>query len=205
MSTTAAQPPTVGACGMPPEPVTRLTVEQYHEMARAGILPASAPLELLEGWLVRKMTKDPPHALSVGCTGDALVSVVGTRRHVRTESPITTADSEPEPDLTVVRGVRRDYVDRHPGPAEVELVVEVADTSLDRDRRWKKTLYAVQGIPVYWIINLVDRQIEVFTRPTGPHAQPDYADCRFFRDGEQIPVVLDGIEVGRFAVADLLP
>jgi Uma2 family endonuclease len=118
---------------------------------------------------------------------------------------VTTADSEPEPDVAVIRGLREDYVARHPGPEDVGLLVEVAEASLDRDRGWKKRIYAAAEIPVYWIVNLVDREIEVFTRPSGPSDQPDYGTRQVFLPGDQVPVVLDGNEVGWIAARDLLP
>jgi len=196
---------TTDRLAVPPEPVLPLTVEQYHEMARAGILLDSDPIELLEGWLVGKMTKDPPHTLSVGCTFDCLRQLVGPEWHVRTEGPVTTGDSEPEPDVSVVRGRRRDFAERHPGPNDVVLLVEVADASLERDRGWKKRIYAAARIPVYWIVNLIDRQVEVSTQPSGPGEQPAYTTGQVFSATDSVPVVLDGKEVGRIAVSELLP
>ena len=205
MTLATVDPHVLPVCGIPPEPVLALTIGQYHEMLRAGILENGAPTELLEGWLVRRMTKDPPHTLSVGCACDAMAEVVGADWHVRNEGPVTTGDSEPEPDVSVVRGHRRDYARRHPGPDDVGLLIEVADPSLDRDRGWKKQIYASARIPVYWIVNLVDRQVEVFTNPSGPCLRPDYAASQVYRPGQQVPVVLDGQEVGVIAVDELLP
>jgi Uma2 family endonuclease len=206
MVTTAMVEPSVGlTLGIPPEPVLPLSVLQYHEMTRTGILESGAPFELLEGWLAKKMTKDPPHTLSHGCTFDALSALVGLGWHVRKEDPVTTDDSEPEPDVSIVRGRRRDYADRHPGPADVALLIEVADASLARDRGWKKRLYAAARIPVYWIVNLVDRQVEVCTEPSGPCHRPDYSVTDVYRAGQSVPVVLDGHLVGQVAVEELLP
>jgi len=84
-------------------------------------------------------------------------------------------------------------------------VVEVADASLNRDRTIKKRLYAAAGIAVYWIVNLVDSQVEVYTDPTGPGQQPDYRQRRDFDRAATVPVVIEGKEVGRLAVRDLLP
>ena len=80
--------------------------------------------------------------------------------------------NEPEPDLSVVRGESDDYTDHHPGPADIALVVEVADSSLSRDRGEKRDNYARAGIPVYWIVNLVGRQLEVSSNPTGGATLP---------------------------------
>lgn len=205
MSVAAALPPARECFAVPPEPVLQFTVDQYHQMARTGVLQDGEPLELLEGWLVNKMTKCPPHSLATFETRRVLEQLVREGWFVDTQEPITTRDSEPEPDVSVIRGCRRDYADHHPGPHDVGLLVEVADTSLDRDRGWKKRIYAAAGISVYWLVNLVDRQVEVFTDPSGPGERPEYGTCRVFLPGDQVPVVLDGDEWGRIAVADLLP
>jgi putative restriction endonuclease len=85
------------------------------------------------------------------------------------------------------------------------LIAEVADSSLRRDRGWKKRLYARARVAVYWIVNLVDRQIEVYTEPTGPVKRPDYRQRADYKPGDKVPVVLDGREVARLAVNDILP
>ena len=81
-------------------------------------------------------------------------------------------DSEPEPDATVVSGTPRDYTYRHPVPTDISLIVEVADSSLQRDRQQKRRIYARNGIPIYWIVNVVDRVIEVHSSPSGPDRRP---------------------------------
>jgi Uma2 family endonuclease len=136
---------------------------------------------------------------------DALAAVSANWLARASGRAVTTRDSEPEPDVSVVRGRRRDYADRHPGPEDVALLVEVADTSLERDRGWKKRIYAAAGIPCYWIVNLIDGQVEVHAQPSGPGEQADYAAHQVYRRGDRIPVVLDGAEAGTIAVDDLLP
>jgi len=205
MSVVTGQPLASNRLAVPPEPVLTLTVEQYHEMARAGILLDGDPIELLEGWLVNKMTKHPPHSVATSETRRALDQLVPAGWSVDAQEPITTDDSEPEPDISVIRGRRRDFADHHPGPDEVGLLIEVADTSLERDRGWKKRIYAAARIPVYWIVNLIDRQVELFTKPTGSGQQSDYASQQVFQAPDAVPVVLDGEEVGEIAVNDLLP
>jgi Uma2 family endonuclease len=115
------------------------------------------------------------------------------------------ATSEPEPDVAVVRGSDDDYSDHHPGPEDVPLLVEVADTSLRRDRGFKKAIYAKARIAVYWIVNLIDRRVEVYTQPTGPAAAPDYGQHQDFGETDQVPLVIEGREVARIAVSELLP
>jgi Uma2 family endonuclease len=190
---------------IPDVPIYRLSVAQYHAMARAGILQECAPVELLEGWLVPKMTQNPPHVLTAGLIQDALAGLLPAVWHVRAGNPVTTADSEPEPDLAVIRGARRDYRERHPGPQDTELAVEVADTSLRQDRGPKKRLYARAGIAVYWIVNLKARRIAVYTGPDSNAEKPDYRQQRDYGPGEVVPIVLDGTEVGSLAVRELLP
>ena len=190
---------------VPTEPVWRFTVEQYHEMIRAGILTEDDPVELLEGWLVPKMPKNPPHRVVTRLTQKALDRILPPGWDVGVQDPVTTDTSEPEPDLAVARGETRDYVDRHPGPKDVALAIEVSETTLNRDRGLKKRIYARARIPVYWIINLMDRQIEVYTAPTGPTKTPDYRRREVYGPGDSVPVVIDGKQVGSLRARELLP
>jgi len=134
-----------------------------------------------------------------------LERIIAPGWYVDSQEPLTTVDSEPEPDVTIVRGETRQYLDLHPGPQDVALVVEVADSSLQRDRSLKKRLYAVAGIPVYWIVNLLANQIEVYTEPLGPTEKPDYQRQQNYSLTDVVPVVIEGQEVGRLAVQELLP
>ena len=190
---------------MPPEPVCRLSVSQYHEMITAGILTQDDPVELLEGWLVPKMVKNPPHSTARHRTTKALEQILSSGWHVRSQEPITASDSEPEPDVAIVRGDPGQYELSHPRPQDVALVVEVADASLNRDRSLKKQVYARAGIPVYWIVNLRERRIEVYTAPSGPIEVSDYRQQEFCADGSEVPLTIDAHEVGRIPVAALLP
>jgi Uma2 family endonuclease len=193
------------APAVPEAPVWRLTVSQYHQMAAAGILKDGDPVELLEGWLVHKMTENPPHTVATELVRMHLEERLPADWHVRSPHPITTRDSEPEPDACVVRGKPRDYKSRHPGGKDIGLMVEVADSSLELDRTTKQRIYARAKIPVYWIVNLIDGQLEVYTNPTGAGAQAKYRKRQIFAENEEAPVVLDGHEVGRIAVRELLP
>jgi Uma2 family endonuclease len=200
-----ALPPAAPApAAVPTLPIYRLSVAQYHAMIRHGILVEGDRVELIHGWLVPKMTKNPPHTTATGLVSDALAPLVAGW-HVRPQEPITLSESEPEPDVVVARGSRRDYTNRHPGPRDVGLVVEVAESSLEQDRNVMGPVYAREGIAVYWIVNLVDHQLEVHTDPSGACAQPDYATRQVFGPADEVPVVNDGVEVGRIAVRDLLP
>jgi len=207
MSISLSQTPTTTAAsaGKPDDFIWRLSVAQYQEMIRAGILTADDPVELLEGWLVCKMPKNPPHRIATRLTHQALQAVAPAGWYVDAQEPITLEDSEPEPDVMIVRGDTRQYRDRHPGASDVALVVEVADATLERDRRVKKRLYARAGISVYWIINLAENLLEVYTDPTGPTAEPDYQRRHDYGLSDAVPVVIEGHEIARLAVHDLLP
>src|SRR5262245_40342630 len=98
--------------------------------------------------------------------------------------PITIDSSEPEPDVSVVRGRPEDYRERRPGREEVGLVVEVADKTLARARASKKRIYARAELPIYWIVNLSERQVEVYTEPTGPAEEPDYRQRQDYQPGD---------------------
>jgi Uma2 family endonuclease len=190
---------------VPPVPIWRITVEQYHEMIRSGIIDENDPVELLEGWLVWKMAKNPPHVVATWLVRRGLETLVTPGWFVHSQEPVTTEDSEPEPDISALRGAIRDYLSRHPFPSDSLLVVEVSDSTLHHDRTFKKRVYARARIPVYWIVNLVDRQIEVYADPSGPGPDPDYRQHTDYRPGDQVPVVIDGREIGRLSVNDLLP
>jgi Uma2 family endonuclease len=191
--------------GKPDDLIWRLSVGQYHEMIRTGILTADDPVELLEGWLVYKMPKNPPHRISTRLAQQALEAVVPAGLYVDTQEPITLNDSEPEPDVMIVRGETRDYRNRHPGPEDVALIVEVADSTLERDRGVKRMIYARAGIAVYWIINVLERVLEVYYEPSGMTEDADYRQRRDYGLPDSVPVMIDGLEVGRVAVRDLLP
>jgi Uma2 family endonuclease len=193
------------ACSPDPEPLWQLTVGQYHEMIDNGILTEDDPVELLDGYLVAKTPRGPEHCYSTELARELLATLLPSGWFVQSQQPVTTSTSEPEPDVTVVRGVRRDYLTRHPGPHEVGLMIEVSESSLPRDRNLKKCVYAAAGVPVYWILNLVDRVLEVYEAPTGPSEQPDYGAARVYGAADVVPVVLEGVEVGKVQVADLLP
>lgn len=184
--------------------VWRLTVEQYHQMIAAGILMDGDPIELLEGWLITQMTQKPRHSLVNQLLNDALLPAVPAGYFLNVQEPITTDDSEPEPDISIVRGIRRDYAEHHPYPQDVVLVIEVADTTLMRDRTLKVRVYANAHIPVYWIVNLPDSQIEVNKTPSGSGADAAYQERTLYGLDASVPVEIDGQVVVYLNVHDLL-
>ena len=185
-----------------PSPLYRLTLDQYEGMLASGAFSSHDRFHLINGYLVAKMTQNDPHCTADDLCGAALARLLSSGWYVRPSKPIRLPAqvSKPEPDRCVVRGTIRDYTHRAPGPTDVGLVVEVSDSSLSEDRKLAP-VYGASGIPVYWIINLVDRRVEVYTGP-GPTGYSSHVD---YVAGEDVPVVLDGIEIGRIAVTDMLP
>lgn len=152
-----------------------LNVEQYHQMIESGILVVGAPVELLDGLLVRKdrsqagkdaTTVGHYHAWVIAQLSGELAVLRQYGCHARIQQPITIPpQSEPEPDVTIARGTPRDFRDGHPQCKDVLCAIEVADSSLRHDRTTKQAIYARAGIPRYLIINLVNRVVEDYQRP----------------------------------------
>jgi Uma2 family endonuclease len=187
---------------LPSPSVHRFTVDEYERIILAGALKVPGRIELVNGYIVDKMAKTPQHGYSTRKVLDALGSLIGPGSTWRSEQPVRIPDyDEPEPDVAIVRGSTEDYAFRVPGPDDVELLIEVSLTSLDQDRGEKRMAYARGRIPVYWIINLVHRQVEVFSDP-----EPDgYGTSKVHREGQSVPVVIGGLSLGEIAVNDILP
>jgi Uma2 family endonuclease len=179
--------------------VYRMTVDEFERVA--GSLDDDQ-VELLDGYLVWRDDMKPAHVLATERLRRRLDRMIPDGYFVREEKPIRIPEfDEPRPDISIVRGDPELFVQRHPGPQDVLLLIEVSETSLDRDRGKKKFNYARSGIPTYWIVNLVDRQIEVHTNP-GPDG---YQSSQILNPGQEVAVVIEGLEAGRIAVADILP
>ena len=198
-------PPVESVAAIPNDLILRLSIEQYHAIIQAGILTDDDSVELLEGWLVFKMPKNPPHRVTTRLVRTALDNILPAGWYVDSQEPITLSNSEPEPDIVVVRGDTRQYLDRHPGAEDIALIIEVSDTTLQRDRTVKKRIYARAGISLYWIVNLVEEQVEVYSQPLVEVEQPDYSQRLDFGRSAVIPIIIEGIEIGAIAVNSLLP
>jgi Uma2 family endonuclease len=185
----------------------RFTVEQYHQMAAAGILEEDERVQLLEGEIVCMTPIGPLHRYAVVAAGEALSKLLPAEWKLMIQQPITLAESEPEPDLCIVRSESARYLDRHPGPADVCLVIEVADSSLPLDRNRKQTIYAAAGIPEYWIVNLDERSVEVYREPGVPIelGRAAYSARQTFGAGAAVPLRIGERECGSVAVAELAP
>lgn len=139
------------------------TQDEYHRMTEAGILDPDERVELLEGQIIAMSAKNPPHSATNLCAADYLRNLLTGKALIRIQDPVDlNVYSEPEPDIAVVQIDPRRYVDHHPTPAEIFLLVEIADTTLERDRTSKAAAYAKAGIADYWILDVNTRQVRVF-------------------------------------------
>lgn len=194
----------------PPESLYRINLDTYHRMIETGVLSTRDKVVLSQGLLVKTMSKGPRHVRATAKVMAALLPMLPAGWFLRKEDPITLPlapdgyGSEPEPDVVVVRGTSDDYATSHPGPADVRLVVEIADTSLKEDRDGLTQL-AWEAIPVVWIVNLRDRVVEVYSEPTAAGPESRYQQCAIKRAGEVLDVTLPEFEILGVRVDDLLP
>jgi Uma2 family endonuclease len=177
---------------------------EYERLVDLGIF-AGERLELLEGLLVVREPQGSAHAALVEQVGRILAAAFGVGWHTRHHAPLALGeDSEPEPDVAIVAGMPRDHVAAHPSTAA--LVVEVADSSLRLDRRFKAGVYARAGVPEYWIVNLVAGTLEVYREPQpAPGTENDwtYRTADVLRPPAHVtPLGAPGV---RIPLADLLP
>ena len=198
MTTTFAKPPARVASD--PDRLHQFSVAEYHQMIQAGILTPDNRVELLEGWIVNKMSQNPPHVSSVSRIVRRVARFLPDDWTLEVRGPITLRESEPEPDITLARGEEGTYDNRHPGPADIGVLMEVADSSLMDDRRNKGSLYAQAKIAEFWLINVVERKIEVYTKPRGGkyYKKVEYAET------DIVPLILDGVKIAEILVSELI-
>ncbi|MGB7413679.1 MAG: Uma2 family endonuclease [Thermosynechococcaceae cyanobacterium] len=147
----------------------RITTAEYHQMAIAGILAADEQVELIAGHIIQKMPKGPAHSALCKRIEKLLEHRLGDQVLVRLQDPIQLdAYSEPEPDIAVVHPSLSFYADRHPIPTDVDLIIEIADTTIQRDLSTKADLYAEAGIADYWVVSVTTQELHIFREP-----QPD--------------------------------
>ncbi len=173
--------------------ITRYSVDDYEEMIRLGVLTENDRVELIRGEIVAKMAIGPKHAICVKRFNYLLVQRTAGRAVVGVQDPVRLIDSEPEPDISVVRAPMERYALEHPGPLDIFLLVEVADSSLHDDRTIMKSIYAESRIAEYWIVNLVDECLEVHR---GPRPDGTYQEERVLRRGESTDIAaLPGVVI----------
>lgn len=178
----------------------RFTVAEYHRMAEAGILGEDSRVELIRGQIVDKAPIGAPHLGMVNRLTRLLPGILSDRGMLSVQNPVRLDDgSEPESDVAVLRPRGDYYATAAPCPSDVRLLIEVADTSLDDDRAIKVPLYAENGIAECWIVNLLDRVVEVYRQPGNGR----YTDVRRVGPGEILGIaLLPGVAL---PVVDLFP
>ncbi|GAC1310233.1 MAG: hypothetical protein NVSMB14_13750 [Isosphaeraceae bacterium] len=187
-------------------PLYKLSTRQVDAMLDLGIVSENVRAELLEGVLVKKMVKKHPHNFAMMQLSELLRELLPAEWKVAAEISLALHDSSrPEPDLSVVRGPIARYRGRNLTVADVGLLIEVAESSYSEDRRVKGRAYASAGIPTYWIVNLNDRRIEVFTEPQGSGKLASYRKEEHYGPEAEVPVVLEGNEIGRILAGEILP
>ncbi|PZO37320.1 MAG: hypothetical protein DCF19_19275 [Pseudanabaena frigida] len=142
------------------------TVADYHQMIEAGVLDEDDRVELLEGKIVCMSPQRPFHAASVQRSSRLLFKLLSDRAEIRVQLPIVLGnDSEPEPDIAVVRLDANEYSFRHPETADIYLLIEVADSTINKDRKQKARIYGKNHVLEYWILDLQKRQVYIFRQP----------------------------------------
>jgi Uma2 family endonuclease len=204
MSTLASMPTQPAGPIRIPWPLYRMSLEQYESLIATGFFAKHDDVHLINGYVVNRMAESPEH----GAVCDVirrtmeviLLAVAGWHARGQNGLKIPSQVSIPRPDLAIVRGDWRDYLNRYPESRDTALVAEVSVSSLDEDRAMAD-IYAAGGVPVYWIVNVDDGQVEVYSDP-GPSG---YRSHEVLAAGHVLSVVIDGVEIGEIAVSDILP
>ena len=184
----------------------RLSVRQYLRMIQGGVFPPETHVELLGGILVEQMTKGDPHNYLLMILPSTLQALVPQPWAAVAEvSLLLGPRSRPEPDLMILRGPISRYKAQPPTSQDVALIIEVAESSYryDRGHKWRK--YAAAGVPVYWIVHLKKRQVEVYRDPAGLGKSAAYRSSEIYGEDAAAPVMIAAVEVGRINVRDILP
>ena len=185
--------------------VRPLSLDEYHWLIEQGFFAEDEHVELVQGVLHSMSPEGPRHVAVIDRLLGLFFGALGSHTQVRVQHPLRLPDSnsEPEPDLVLAEKREDTYSERHPVPSEVFLVIEVAATSLEEDRRLKIPLYAAAGIIEFWIVNLVEDQIEIYREPTIPVEGAAYYRQRLHHSAQDIVHPIQFPDCS-FAVKDVL-
>jgi Uma2 family endonuclease len=148
--------------------IRSLTTAEYYQMMESGIIREGERVELISGQIFAMAAKGTRHTVATSRLLKSLLMLIGEQAIVRCQDPISLPNhSEPEPDIAIVRLRSDDYINSHPSPADIILVIEVADSTIKFDRDTKATLYAAAEISEYWIVNLIDNHLEIYRQLEG--------------------------------------
>ena len=144
----------------------KFTIDEYHRLGELGFFGEDDRVELIRGEIIEMPTKKTPHSVCNTLLVQELVLLLGKRATVRGQEPIILpSDSEPQPDVAIVKNKQDNYLSSHPQPEDILLVMEIADSSLNYDRETKSSLYAEDNITYYWLFNLINHQLEMYSEP----------------------------------------
>ncbi len=145
--------------------LAKWTIEEYHQMIEAGIFD-NRRVELLRGEIIEMPPEGEPHAYFSTEAGTYFIKLLGDKATIRQAKPITLPNnSEPEPDIAIVKSLRREYLEHHPYPENIFWLIEYSNSSLEKDLETKTKIYAEVGIVEYWVVNLKKRQLIIFRQP----------------------------------------
>jgi Uma2 family endonuclease len=180
--------------------LTGISVADYHGLIASGFFRGrEVSYELLEGRVLEKVRKNPRHNSCQRRLARWLHANAPEACIVGVENSITFQNSELEPDGALIRGREEDFVESNPNGRDVELVVEVGDASLNRDQNWKSKVYAKSGIPHYWIVNIPEACVELYSQPEDER----YARRSVLRGEQEAALTIAGVEL-RVRASDLL-
>jgi len=157
-------------------------------MVELGIFTKNDKIELLNGRIIEKMSRNPPHDSALHRLMYLLFRVLPEPYTFRSQAALRLSASVPEPDIAIVQGPPSRYEARHPDASDTLLVIEVSESTLPDDQGEKLAIYAHAAIPHYWILNLIDRRLEVYTDPTGPDHFPPYRSRSDIPEGGQVTI-----------------
>ena len=168
----------------------KFTLEEYHRLVDLGFFTENDRIELIRGEIIKMSPKRTPHSVCNSQLWKQLYKLVGKQTEIRVQEPIVLFNhSEPEPDIVIARKKDDNYLSAHPTAADIILVIEISDSTLKYDRETKLPLYAEAGINNYWIINLVDRHLEVYTNPfSSNQGEFTYRNKTIFLPDESIDI-----------------
>ncbi len=183
----------------------RFTVPEYHKLIEIGLLTEDDDLELLDGHLVKKISRNPPHDGTLKKLEKRIARTLPAGWDTRVQMAFSLVNSEPEPDLLIARNDPDEYMTRHPDPTDLGILIEVANTTLNSDRNDKAPVYALAGVAEFWIVNITQSRIEVYTQPDPQTYPPAYRKLTVYDPGQTIPLNLDGQHLADLPVDELLP
>lgn len=143
----------------------KFTIDEYHRLVDLGFFTENDRIELIKGEIIEMAPKRTPHSVCNSQLWKKLYELIGKQAEIRVQEPITLpSNSEPEPDVVIARKKDDNYLSAHPTAVDVILVIEISDSTLQYDKETKLTLYAEAAINNYWIVNLVENHLEVYTK-----------------------------------------